>query len=46
MNGAAGRRRDRFETTPRYISTDRALGEWVRHVPTYWMVAALLIPAP
>lgn len=42
QNGEAPRRGVTFESTPRYIATGRDLGEWVRHVPPFWMVAALL----
>ncbi len=43
QNGEAPRRGVAYETTPRYIATGRDLGEWVRHVPPFWMVAALLV---
>lgn len=43
QNGEAPRRGVTFETTARYIATGRDLGEWVRHVPPFWLVAAQLI---
>ncbi len=42
QNGEAPRRGVTYETMPRHISTGRDLGEWVRHVPPFWMVAVML----
>jgi hypothetical protein len=43
QNGEAPRRGVAYESAPRYIATGRDLGEWVRHVPPFWMVATLLM---
>jgi hypothetical protein len=46
QNGEAPRRGVSFEATPRYITTGRDLGEWVRHVPQFGVAVLPLLALP